>query len=189
MSAPSRARFNRPQSKTRRPAGTTAVSLFRDDTVPTRVVGWLADLKSLLNVSVQTFWACQSGGTSKLSSRGLSDALMSPFGENPTATLIASGEAKRPDTPKGVHPLVASEVRDAIERAQLFSDTSTSTARHSRVTDRRRPTPQTRSGQVFVAGPYIVGPVGLTWRRAQHPGPGPPGRENCCLASRAESGW
>src|SRR6267143_2867866 len=135
MSAPSRARFNRPQSKTRRPAGTTAVSLFRDDTVPTRVVGWLADLKSLLNVSVQTFWACQSGGTSKLSSRGLSDALMSPFGENPTATLIASGEAKRPDTPKGVHPLVA--------------------------------------------GPYIVGPVGLTWRRAQHPGPGPPGRENC----------
>src|SRR5882762_2366321 len=116
MSAPSRARFNRPQSKTRRPAGTTAVSLFRDDTVPTRVVGWLADLKSLLNVSVQTFWACQSGGTSKLSSRGLSDALMSPFGENPTATLIASGEAKRPDTPKGVHPLVASEVRSSIDR-------------------------------------------------------------------------
>lgn len=32
--------------------------------------------------------------------------------------LIASGEAKRPETPAGLHPYVASEVKGAVEKAQ-----------------------------------------------------------------------
>lgn len=32
--------------------------------------------------------------------------------------VIASGEAKRPETPRGLHPMVASEVIDAVEKAR-----------------------------------------------------------------------
>ena len=37
-----------------------------------------------------------------------------------TGEVLASGEAKRPDHPAGVHPLVASEVSDALQKAQIL---------------------------------------------------------------------
>ncbi len=35
------------------------------------------------------------------------------------SSVLATGEAKRPDTPAGAHPLIATEIRDAIEKARM----------------------------------------------------------------------
>src|SRR5207244_3179301 len=35
-------------------------------------------------------------------------------------TVLAGGEAKRPDVPDGAHPLVGSEVRDALGKARML---------------------------------------------------------------------
>jgi len=39
--------------------------------------------------------------------------------ERQDGSILFTGEAKRPDTPAGVHPLVVSEVNDAVQKAQL----------------------------------------------------------------------
>lgn len=81
--------------------------------------GWLADLKetaerigfSVLGEPVR--WEVE-GLTASSGRRA--DVIIR---RDTTGVPLATGEAKRPDTPKGIHPLVASEVRDAIEKAQL----------------------------------------------------------------------
>lgn len=82
-------------------------------------LGWLADLKD----------TAEQVGSSVLGERirwdveGLAPGtLRRPdvvIRRDSDGSIIATGEAKRPDTPDGVHPLVASEVRDAIEKAQM----------------------------------------------------------------------
>jgi hypothetical protein len=81
--------------------------------------GWLADLKE----------TAEQVGTSVFGAaiRWDVEGLTSGSGRRPdvvvrwdtSGDVVATGEAKRPDVPEGAHPLVASEVRDAIEKAQM----------------------------------------------------------------------
>lgn len=81
--------------------------------------GWLADLKETAEqVGGHVF-----GEALKWDVEGLvpgtgrrPDVVIRRDADN---SIVASGEAKRPDTSLGAHPLVATEVRDAIEKAQM----------------------------------------------------------------------
>lgn len=81
--------------------------------------GFLADLKEtaeqvgkeVLGEPVQ--WAVEDTTTGTLKRP---DVVIRRDG---TGEVIASGEAKRPDMPKGEHPLVASELQDAVRKARM----------------------------------------------------------------------
>lgn len=82
-------------------------------------IEWLADLKPLAErigeevLGFEIRWAVEA----KVGhgSRDRSDVRV----EKGDGTVLFTGEAKRPDTPEGVHPLVTSEVNDSVEKAQL----------------------------------------------------------------------
>lgn len=83
----------------------------------TTEIQWLADLKptaeeiakEVLGYPVR--WSVE---TTKGTGSKRSDVLV----ETDEGEVILSGEAKRPDDPLGAHPLVASEVEDAVGKAQ-----------------------------------------------------------------------
>jgi hypothetical protein len=89
-------------------------------TVPhpgTSELGWLADLKEVAEQSGQIVYGepirwdvevIQKAG------RKRPDVVIR---RDRDGSVLASGEAKRPDTPAGLHPLVASEIQDALEKA------------------------------------------------------------------------
>jgi hypothetical protein len=80
-------------------------------------VGWLADLKQMAEQMGDSVfgeairWEVEVVGRTGLRRP---DVIIR---RERDGSILASGEAKRPDTPAGVHPLVASEVRDAREKA------------------------------------------------------------------------
>ena len=82
-------------------------------------LGWLADLKD----TAEQVGSSVLGEPIRWDVEGLAPGtLRRPdvvIRRDSDGSIIATGEAKRPDTPEGVHPLVASEVRDAIEKAQM----------------------------------------------------------------------
>lgn len=82
--------------------------------------GWLADLKETAEqVGLQVFGEAIRWDVEGL----LSGSQRRPdvvIRRDRDGTVLASGEAKRPEAPEGVHPLVSSEVRDAIEKAQIL---------------------------------------------------------------------
>lgn len=80
-------------------------------------IGWLADLKEVAEqTGKQVFgepirWDVE---VIKKAGRKRPDVVIR---RDRDGLILASGEAKRPDTPSGLHPLVASEMNDAFEKA------------------------------------------------------------------------
>src|ERR1700730_14494 len=84
----------------------------------TSELGWLADLKETAEyVGRQVYGEAVRWDMETLLPGRRPDVVIRLDRDS---RIIANGEAKRPDTPEGTHPLVASEVRDAIEKAQLL---------------------------------------------------------------------
>lgn len=89
-------------------------------TVPhpgTSEIGWLADLKEIAEQSGrQVFGEPIRWDVEVIKRAGLKrpDVVVR---RDRDGSILASGEAKRPDTPAGLHPLVASEIKDAREKA------------------------------------------------------------------------
>lgn len=84
-------------------------------------VGWLADLKQIAEqVGSQAYGEAIRWDVEGLAS-GTARRPDVVIRRDSTAEVLASGEAKRPDTPQGSHPLIASEVQDAIEKAQILN--------------------------------------------------------------------
>lgn len=86
----------------------------------TTEIGWIADLKEVAEQTAKSVfkesirWDVE---VIRQSSRRRPDVVVR---RDKDGTVIASGEVKRPDTPAGVHPLVASEVKDALEKARML---------------------------------------------------------------------
>lgn len=82
-------------------------------------IEWLADLKSVAEqvgsevLGFPVRWSVET--TVGHGSRDRTDVRV----ERHDGSILFTGEAKRPDTPMGVHPLVVSEVNDAVQKAQL----------------------------------------------------------------------
>jgi len=81
--------------------------------------GWLADLKD----TAEQIGAVVYGERIRWDIEGLlpgtsrrPDVIIR---RDSNSAILATGEAKRPDVPAGAHPLIATEVRDAIEKAKL----------------------------------------------------------------------
>lgn len=84
----------------------------------TNELEWLADLKPLaerIGEQVLGFAIDWRVETAVASSATRSDVRVE---DRRSHELIFSGEAKRPDDPRGLHPLVDSEVSDAVKKAQ-----------------------------------------------------------------------
>lgn len=81
--------------------------------------GWLADLKE----TAEQVGTHVLGEAIRWDVEGLTPgSLRRPdvvIRRDADGSALATGEAKRPDTPEGAHPLISSEVRDAIEKAQM----------------------------------------------------------------------
>src|SRR4051812_32568017 len=83
----------------------------------TSEIGWLADLKEVAEQSAQkVFGEPIRWDVEVIQKAGLKrpDVVIR---RDQDGSVLASGEAKRPDTPAGLHPLVASEIKDALEKA------------------------------------------------------------------------
>jgi hypothetical protein len=82
-------------------------------------VEWLADLKPLAEeigeqvLGHEIRWSVETGVGH--GSKDRSDVRV----ETTIGGLLFTGEAKKPDSPKGQHPLVTAEVDDAVQKAQL----------------------------------------------------------------------
>lgn len=92
-------------------------------TVPhpgTSELGWLADLKEPAEQVGSTIFGEPIRWDVEVLTKSSPKRPDVVIRRDSTGEALASGEAKRPDTPRGVHPLVATEVRDAITKAQTL---------------------------------------------------------------------
>lgn len=87
----------------------------------TSELGWLADLKE----TAEQVGALVYGESIRWDVEGLmTGSRRRPdvvIRRDRDSSVLASGEAKRPDVPEGVHPLVGGAVRDAVGKAQHLS--------------------------------------------------------------------
>ena len=90
------------------------MSLFHPGTSE---VGWLADLKAIAEQEGRRVFGEAVRWDVEVVKRAGSKRPDVVIRSDVDGQVIASGEAKRPDTPAGVHPLVASEIGDAYKKA------------------------------------------------------------------------